>query len=323
MRKPAQLLTCLLATFAACGASAETWPQRPVRVLVGFAPGGTTDIIARKLAVPLAQALGKPVVVENRAGASGMIASGELARAEPDGYTIGMIISSNVSVPAIGRKLNFDPIASFQAVALVGQVPMVFAVSPAVPVANLAEFVQLAKKRPGQLFFSSPGIGLAHHFAGELFKLQAGVDIVHVPYSGAAPALADVVAGQVATSFVAVPTVAGSLESGAVKALGLTGSRRTPRLPQLPTIAESGYPDYEITEWYGLAAPAGTPSAVVGRLNAEINRILDTPEWKQWLRENAVLTPDGRTPADFQKFIENEAAKFRRIAHDAHISEAN
>jgi tripartite-type tricarboxylate transporter receptor subunit TctC len=244
---------------------AQPWPARPIHVLVGFAPGGATDILARKLAGPLGEVLGKPIVVENKTGASGMITAAELARAAADGHTIAMIISSSVSVPAIGRKLDFDPVLSIAPVVLVGQIPLVFAVAPKVPASTLAEFVALAKTKPGEFFFSSPGIGLSHHFAGELFKLRAGVDMTHAPYAGAAPAVAAVIGGQVAGTFAAVPTIAGALASGQVKALGVTGGTRVPRLREVPTIAESGYPNYEITEWYGVAAPAKTPSEIVDR----------------------------------------------------------
>jgi tripartite-type tricarboxylate transporter receptor subunit TctC len=303
-------------------ASAQAWPSsKPIKFLVGFAPGGTTDIIARKLAPALGAALKTTVVVENRPGASGMIASGELARATPDGYTIAMVISSNVSVPATGRKLAFDPIASFDPVVLVGQVPMVFALSNANPANSLAEFVALAKQKPGDYFFSSPGLGLAHHFAAELFKLQAGINITHVPYAGAAPALTDVIGGQVTTSFVAVPTIAPSLAAGKVKALGLSGKVRAPRLPNVAPIAEQGYPSFEITEWYGVSAVAGTPAAVLDRLNEEINKLLDTPEWQQWLRDNAVIRPTERKPSDFLAFIKAEAVKFNQIARDARIQD--
>jgi len=322
MRVFKKITVCMLLCLFATSTYAESWPSKPIKLLVGFSAGGTTDIIARKLASGLSELFGQSVVVENKTGASGMIASAELARARPDGYTIGMVISSNVSVPAIGRAVPFDPIDSFEPLALVGKVPLVLTVNKELPVTTLSDFVNLANERPGEMFFSSPGIGLAHHFAGELLNLQAHINMTHVPYAGAAPALGDVMSNQVQATFAAAPTVIAMGESRA-KPIAISGKHRVPLLPGIATISESGYPDYELTEWFGVLAPAHTPIAIVEQLNVGINKLLNTPEWREWLDQNAVERPAKNSSDDFRAFIKSESEKFVKIAKTAQIKDGN
>ena len=295
------------------------WPSRPVRILVGFAPGGTADILARKLQTPLSARLGQTVIIENRPGASGMSASTEVARAGAEGYTFALVVSTHASLPAINRKLPYDTEADFAPVAFIGSIPLVLMVNPKAPMQTLQDLVARAKATPGTLNYGIPGIGLSHHFAGELLKQQAGIDIVAVSYRGTAPALSDVIAGQVDMTFGTLPAVMGAIGGGLVRPLAITSPQRSTGLPDVPTVAESGYPGFDVSEWFGVVAPASTSSPVIGRLNAEINAVLGEPELQQWLAQNNVVrgttTPDG-----FRSLVTSEIAKLTAIAQKSHIS---
>jgi tripartite-type tricarboxylate transporter receptor subunit TctC len=285
---------------------------------VGFAPGGTADVIARRLQAPLQAALGQSVVVENRTGASGATAAVEVARSASDGHTLGVVVSTHASLPVLREQSPFDPIKDFSPIVLVGQIPLVLVVHPSVPAKDLGELIAMAKRAPGQLNYATPGIGLSHHFAGELLKLRAGVDIAHVPYRGAAPALNDVIGGQVQMTFAAPPAVAGFIEAGRVRPLAITGSARSPALPDVPTIAELGFPGFEVTEWYGVVGPAGLPPPVVQRLNTSINELFASSDQQGWLKQNAVERRY-RTAEEFASFIQSEIEKLRTIAREANI----
>ena len=303
----------------ATGAAAQDWPSRPIRVVVGFAPGGAADAVGRRLQAPLQSAFGQPVAVENRTGASGAIAAVEVARAAPDGHTMGVVVSTLASLPAIRAGTQFDPLRDFTPVVLVGQLPLVLVAHPSLPATNLAELIALARREPGRLNYASPGAGLAHHFAGEMLKLRAGVEIAHVPYRGAAPALTDVVGGQVQLTFAAPPAVAGFIQGGQVRPIAITSSVRSSVMPDIPTVAESGLEGFDVTEWYGVVGPANLPEPIVRRLNATINASLETPEGTAWLRQNAV-DRHHLTPEAFGAFIRNEIEKLGRIAREARIS---
>ncbi|WP_270937361.1 tripartite tricarboxylate transporter substrate binding protein [Falsiroseomonas oryzae] len=318
MRRRLLLGALAAAPLAAPGAMAQDWPSRPIRIVVGFSPGGTADAVGRRLQAPLQAAFGQSVVVENRTGASGAVAAVEVARAAPDGHTLGVVVSTLASLPAMRPDTQFDPVRDFTPVVLVGQLPLLLVVHPSVPATDLAQLIALARRNPGRLNYASPGSGLAHHFAGEMLKLRAGLDIAHVPYRGAAPALADVVSGQVQMTFAAPPAVAGFIQGGQVRPIAMTGAVRSQAMPEIPTVAESGLEGFDVTEWYGIVGPANLPPAVVGRLNQAINASLQTPEQAAWLRQNAV---DRRltSAAEFGAFIRTEIDKLGRIAREARI----
>lgn len=309
----------LLGPGSAPAQTPAPWPNRAVRIVVGFAPGGTADILARKLQTPLSARLGQTVIVENRPGASGMTAASEVARAAPDGLTIGLVVSTHASLPAINRKLPYDAKADFAPVVFVGSIPLVLLVNPSSPWATLGDLLKAAKDKPGSLNYGIPGIGLSHHFAGELLKQRAGVNIVPVSYRGTAPALADVIANQVQMTFGTLPAVTGSIEGGLVRGLAITAPERSAALPTIPTVAESGYPGFDVSEWFGIVAPAGTPAEIVERLNRDINAILGEPELQQWLRQNSV-SRGATTAAGFRDYIASEIDKLSGIAQKSGIS---
>jgi tripartite-type tricarboxylate transporter receptor subunit TctC len=290
-----------------------------VRLLVGFAPGGTADILARRLAGPLSRRLGQTVVVENKPGASGVTAAAEVARSASEGHTFGLAVSTHASLAAISQRLPFDTERDFAPVVFVGSIPFVLVVGRNSPYATLQELVAAAKARPGTLNYGMPGTGLAHHFAGELLKQRTGSDIVAVSYRGTAPALNDVMAGQVQMTFATLPAVMGAIQGGTVKALAITAPQRSNSLPQVPTVAESGYPGFEIAEWFGLVAPAGMTPAVVERMNTETNAVLEEPELQAWMRQNNVIRST-TVSEGFRALIMAEIRKLTAIAQAAHIS---
>jgi tripartite-type tricarboxylate transporter receptor subunit TctC len=291
----------------------QSWPSRPIRVLVGFPPGGTTDILARLLQAPVAASLGQPLVVENKPGAGGLTSTVELVRATPDGHTIAFVVSTHASARALYANVPFDPVADIAPVALIGTLPLVLVVGAASELRSFEEFLAAARRRPGQISYASPGIGLAQHFSGELLKQRAGIDMAHVPYRGAAPAMNDLLGGQIEAGFVALPAALPFVRAQRLRPLAVTSATRADVLPDVPTVAESGFPGYAVTEWYGVVAPSGTPSHVVDRLSAVIHRALDTPELTRWAVENGVER--GRlTPEQFREFLGREVEKLGSIA---------
>jgi tripartite-type tricarboxylate transporter receptor subunit TctC len=295
------------------------WPSRRIRLLVGFAPGGTADIMARKLQQPLADRLGQPIIVENRPGASGINAAVELARAGEDSHTFGLVVSTHAALPAISKKLPYDTEHDFAPVVFIGSIPLVLIVTQSSPFKTLDDLLAAAKAKPGSVNYAIPGIGLSHHFAGELLKQRAGVDITAIAYRGTAPALADVLGGTVNMTFGTLPAVLGAINGGLVRALAITAPKRAEILPQVPTVAESGYPDFDVSEWFGVLATAATPVPVIDRLNAETNMVLATPELQAWMKENNVVRGTTTTEG-FREFILSEIAKFTLIAKKANIS---
>jgi tripartite-type tricarboxylate transporter receptor subunit TctC len=298
------------------GSQAQSWPAQSVRIIVGFAPGGTADILARKLQAPLAIRLGQPIIIENRPGASGAIATAEVAKAT-DAHTFGLVVSTHASLPAINRKLPYDTLRDITPISFIGRIPLILVVKLGLPAKTLPELVSLAKERPGGLNYAHPGIGLSHHFAGELLKQRAGISIMPVAYRGAAPALTDVIANQIDMTFATTPSVRDPVESGLVRALASTGSQRS--MASIPTFAEVGFEGFDVSEWYGIVGPAGTPSAVVRRLSAEINQALDDPQLLDWLLANA-LQRGATTPEGFRDFVAKEIERAKMIAEIAKIS---
>jgi tripartite-type tricarboxylate transporter receptor subunit TctC len=300
---------CLLA----CAAGASEYPERPVTIVVAFTPGGPSDVLARVLGARLHELLGQPFVVENRPGAGGNIAAEVVANAAPDGYTLLMgnngILATNVS---LYKKLGYDPEKDFLPISLIGRQANILVVNPALPANSMAELIALARSRPGQLNFASSGFGTAAHLAGELFKTATKINIVHVAYKGAAPALQDVVAGHVDMMFATAASAVGLIRDGKVRALAVTTPKRTAVLPDLPTVAELGIPGFDAATWHGLVAPAGTSNEVIGTLNFATVAALNDPAVRTSLMELGVDIV-GSTPKEFDAYIKAEIPKWADV----------
>ncbi|HWI83814.1 tripartite tricarboxylate transporter substrate binding protein [Ramlibacter sp.] len=306
-------LACATAALAACSALAQPFPNKPIKLIVGFPPGGGVDIIARTISQPLSERLGQPVIVENRPGAGGNIAAEQVARAPADGHTLLVSAVSSLAISAsLYRNPRYDVLKDFVPVAVVASVPNVLVVHPSVAARSVPELIALAKDNPGKVNFGSAGNGTTVHFAGELFKSMAHVDMVHVPYKGAAPAMSDLLGGQVQLMFDFLSAAAPHIKSGKLRALGVTSATRSPVLPDVPTIAEAGLPGYQVLGSFGLVAPAGTPAEVVARINREVSEIVKLPEVKKRLLAYAA-TPEQQTPAEFAQTLKSEVAKWAKI----------
>ena len=316
-----RLVASLAALMLASGpALAQApYPDHPVRIIVPFPPGGPADVLARIVGDKLAQALGKPFVVENKAGAGGNIGMEQGARAAPDGYTLTLAPVGNLTVaPALYAKLPYDPAKDFAPITVLASVPNVLIVHPSVPAKTVAELVALAKAKPGSLNYASPGNGSIPHLAGELFKRTAGVDIVHIPFNGVAPASNAVLAGEVQMFFAQSSAALPQWRAGKVVALGVATPKRIAAAPDLPTIAEQGFPGFDATSWYAIVAPAGTPPAAIDRLHAEIVRALAEPDVRERIA-GLGAEPVGNSPAEFAAMQRAEAARWTRLAKEANI----
>ena len=314
------LCRCALLVLALCAAlpASAQWPAKPIRIIVSYPPGGGADITARLLAPRLSDALKQQVIVENRGGAGGAIGGDAAAKSAPDGYTF-LLDAANHSVnPSLQAKMPFDTLKDLTPVSLLVQVPNVLVVNPAFPVNSVKELIALVKSKPGAYSFASSGNGSAQHLAAELFKAQAGLFMVHIPYRGGAPAIIDVIAGQIPMFFGNMASAMPHVKSGKVKALAVTGRTRSPALPQLPTIAESGLPGYEVYEWNAFFAPAGTPADIIDRVQRETARALATPEVRERLASLGA-EPVGGTPAELDKFRRSEMQKWAAIIKRAEI----
>ena len=311
------LAIALLGTIAPAHAA---WPERPVRIVVPFTPGGSTDILARAIGERLQAALGQPFVIENKPGAGGSIGATEVARAAPDGYTLLMGHIGTLAVnPSLYRDLAYDPRTSFAPVALVARVPNVLVVNPVVPAKTAQEPVALAKAKPGSLRYASGGNGSAAHIAMEYFKLRTQTDIGHIPYKGTAPAVTDVIGGQVEVIMTGVPAVIQQVKSGKLRALGVSSATAVDSLPGVPTIAAAiGLADFEAVQWYGIVAPARTPESVIATLNREINRALASPALKARLDAEGALA-DPTTAEAFGTMIVNEIARWKPVIEQAQM----
>jgi len=299
--------------FAATAAVAQPYPSKPTRMIVPYPPGGSADILARAIGAKVGEGLGQPVVIDNRPGAGTIIGTEATAKAAPDGYTFMLgTVSSHAINPALNPKLPFDPVKDFTPLALVASIPFAMIVHPSVPAKSVREFVALAKSKPGQLNYSSAGNGTSNHLAGELLKSMAGINIVHVPYKGSAPALNDLIAGQVSLMFDLVLTAAPHIKSGAARGLAVTGAQRSAVLPDLPTVAESGLPGYEVSAWFGIFAPAGLPQPVAKRLNAEFVKVMREPDLKQRLASLGA-DPLTSTPEEFSTYLRSEIDKWAKV----------
>jgi tripartite-type tricarboxylate transporter receptor subunit TctC len=302
----------LLAT-AATGAWAQPYPSKPIRIVVPFAAGGTTDLLARAAAQKLTEAWGQPVVVDNRPGAGGNIGSELVAKAAPDGYTVEMgTVGTHAINASLYARMPYDHVKDFAPIILVATVPNVLVVNPGVPVKSVQELIAYAKANPGKLNFASPGSGTSGHLCGELFKVMAGVQITHIPYKGSAPALQDLLGGQVQMMFDNLPSALPHIKAGKLRALAVTTAARAAALPDLPTVAEAGLPGFEASSWFGLLAPAGTPPDIVARLNAEIAKWLASPDAMEKLLALGANAAGG-SPEDFTKHIAAETAKWQKV----------
>ena len=316
------VLACVLqvpASWSQSGSQSGSWPAKPIRIVVPFAPGGPADLLPRLIGPKLTEAWGQPVVVENKPGAGGNIGMDIVAKSAPDGYTLLIGPSGNLVVnPHLYPNLPYDVVRDFVPITLIASFSNVLVVNPEVPVKSVNELIALAKAKPGTLSFGSPGTGSQPHLGGEFLKLQAGIDIVHVPYSGTAPALRDLLGGQISFMFAQTSSALPQIQSGKLRALGIASPRRSAQLPDLPTIAEGGLPGFEAVSWYALLAPAGTPKDVITKLQLEVARILQLPDIREKLAAQGG-DPAGNTSEQLTAMLRSESARYADIVKRANI----
>ncbi len=312
------LLVLLISTLTPNFAWAQSWPQKPIRMVIPYPPGGPTGVMGRLVATKLPELLGQPVIVDNKPGASGQMGAAEVAKAAPDGYTFLTNASIHVINPHVYSKPMVDPIREFTPVALIGVVPLVMVVPPTQPAKDVKEFIAWARANPGKVNFASASSASAQHLAGEHFKQVTGIDMQHVPYNGSGPALADLVGGHVQLMFDSLPSSMSFIRSGKLKALGASSTKRLAVLPDVPTLIEAGVPDFDLTTWYGVWAPAGTPKDILARMNAEIVRLVVMPDMKEKLAGLGVEA-SAFTPEQFAAFNRTEYERWGRIVRAANI----
>jgi len=299
--------------------AADVYPSKTIRLVVPFAPGGGSDIVARLLSPKMTEALGQTVVVDNRAGASANLGAAMVAKAAPDGYTL-LLANANYTInPSLFKSLPFDPVREFAPVALLANVTNVLAIHPSIPAKSVKELISFAKAHPGQLNFASPGNGTSSHLAGELFRQVAKIEVVHIPYKGATPAITDLIAGQVSFTMASVLSVLPYAKQGRLRMLAVTTAKRSGALPDIPTISEAGLPGFEVSNWYGILAPGGTPRPTVDRLNSELARIARVPDLAEKLAAQGADPATG-TPEEFERFIQAELKKWAAVVRSAGIN---
>jgi tripartite-type tricarboxylate transporter receptor subunit TctC len=309
-----------LALCALSGAFAQTYPTKPIRMVVGFPPGGGTDVVARILAPRLGEQLGQQVVIENRPGATGTVAAAMVAKAPADGYTLMMgHVSVNAIAPSLFRNLGYDVIKDFSPIILTASVPNFVAVHPSFEVKSVKELIAYAKANPGKLTFPSAGNGSTPHLSGELFKTLAGVNLVHVPYKGSGQSMQDLLAGQHLVAFDTVAAASGFVRAGKLRAIGVSSPKRLPDFPDVPTVEEDGVPGYQVATWYGAFAPAGTPPAIVNKLHTEFLRAMQVSEVKHQLAGLGADETVTRTPEEFAVIVRNDTARYAKIVKDANL----
>jgi tripartite-type tricarboxylate transporter receptor subunit TctC len=309
------VLACLLAAPAQ---AQSNYPSKPVRVVVPSTAGGGTDTVARLLAQQLSEKLGQQFYIENKPGAGSMTGIEATARAAPDGYTLVMVASTFTSLHVVRAKMGFDAVKDFSPIAMIVSMPCSLVVHPSLAATSIAELAALARRQPGHLSYATPGLGSTMHMAMELFRTTAGIELVHVPYNGVAPALTDVLGGRVPLMMVNAVSSKGHVESGALRVLAVSGRQRWSLLPNVPTVAESGFPNYEALQWFGLLAPAGTPKEIVTRLHAEITAALRTPRIVNWMATEGGDAA-GSSPDEFRRMIASEVEKWSAVARAANI----
>lgn len=309
-----QSVAVLVLALGYAGAFAQAYPAKPIHLVVPYPAGGPLDIMARAIGQKLTEAWKQPVIVDNRAGAGGNIGADAVAKAAPDGYTLLMgAVATHAINPVLYRKIPYDPIKDFAPVALVAQVPNILVVNPSVPAKSVRELIELARAKPGALNFASGSTGSTGHLAGELFNTMAGVKMVHIPYKGAAPATTDLLSGQVQLMFDNLASALPNVKAGKLRALAVTTLKRSPAVPDLPTIAESGLPGFDLTTWFGLFVPAGTPPEIVAKLNAEVVRALNAKDMRERLEKMGTEPPADNTPEHFAAFVRSEAEKYAKV----------
>ncbi len=307
----------LIALVLSAVASAQTWPSKPIRVVVPFPPGGGTDIIARETSQRVAKATGWTFVIDNKPGAGGNLGVDSVAKSPADGYTLVLGQSSNLAInPTLYSKLPYDPVKDLAPIVLLANAPLVMVTGSSLPYKTLADAVKAAKAKPGQINFASPGNGTVAHLTSELFQKAAGVKTQHVPYKGASQAMTDVIGGNVDLYLSSVPTLIGQIKHGNVRALAVTSAKRVNELPDVPTINESGYKGFDAVTWFGLLAPAGTPKDVIAKLNAEFNKALKLPELNKRLSDEGA-DPAGGTPEQFAALIKDEIPRWGKVVKES------
>lgn len=310
-------IACLGFAIAASHSSAQqAYPTKPIRMICPFPPGGTTDVVARLVAQKLTEAWKEQVIVDNRTGAGGIIGTELAAKSPADGYTVllGSITTHAVN-PALYKKLNFDPVKDFTPVSLVVSSPQLLAVHPSVPAKSVKDLIALAKSKPGQLNYASAGVGTSPHLTFELFKSMAGIDVVHVPYKGTGPAITELIAGQVQMMITGVVALMPHVKSGKLRGLGVTSAKRVAALPDLPTVAESGVPTFDVSSWFGVFLPANTPKPIVTKMNQEIRKIVEIPDVRQRLISLGA-DPATNTPEEFAAYVKSEMARWGKVVRD-------
>jgi len=310
-------ILAILGTTSVPALAADAWPVRPIRLIVPFPPGGSNDIVARLVGAKLTERLGKTVVVDNRAGAAGTIGSEIAVRSQPDGHTL-LIISAAYAYNPMVYKLPYDPVEAIAPVTLLGTGPTSLVINPQLPIKSVGELIALAKAKPGQVYFASAGVGSFTHLSCELFRIMAGIDVVHVPFKGGGPAMLEVMSGRTQYTMGTIVQAMPHIRSGRLKVLGIGSEKRLATLPDTPTIAESGLPGYEASNWWGIIAPAGTPSAVVKRLHTETAAVLKLPEIEKWFVSEGAVGAN-LTTGQFASFILSEMAKWGKVVKAAGI----
>ena len=311
-------LAATIVLLCVADVAGAAFPDHPIKVIHGFGAGGGADILLRTIIPAISENLGQPIIVDYRTGAGGNLAMDAVAKSAPDGYTLLMGTPGLATNPSLYSKLPFDPAKDFAPISLVGTVPNVLVVNPAVPARSVKELIELAKRKPGTLNYASPGVGTSLHLAGELFKLDTGTDIVHIAYKGGAPAQTDVMGGQVQMMFNVLPSALPQIQAGTLRALAVTGRTRSESLPDVPTMVEAGVPGYSALTWNGLLAPAGTPPDVVARLNDAVVKAMRSPAMKELLAKIGT-EPAWDTPEEFAAFLREETAKWSQVIRASHI----
>jgi tripartite-type tricarboxylate transporter receptor subunit TctC len=319
LKRILQSLALSCAAMAATAAWAAPYPDKPIRMIVPAAAGGAADTLARMIGRGLTEKFGQPVVIENKPGAAAIVGMSAIAKAPADGYTLGMTFSGAMSInPSLYQQLPYDPVQDFAPITIVAVSPLVIAVSPKLGPKSLGEFLALAKKDPGKLTFGSAGTGSTQHLSMELLKSTAGVDMLHVPYKGSSAALVDVQSGLISAVSDNAITLVPLIQSGQLVPLAVETAQRIQSLPQVPTVAESGYPGFQAAGWYGLLAPAGTPQPIVAQLNAALREMVDKPDFTQWLRQQG-MEPQTDTPEGFGRYISQEKDKWAQVIKTAKV----
>jgi tripartite-type tricarboxylate transporter receptor subunit TctC len=318
-----RLFACALAFAAVIGGglspalhAEQGWPSKPVKLVVGYAAGGATDVLARLVAVKLGEGLGQPVVVENRAGANSNVGAEVVAKAAPDGYTLYVYTIANTINASLYDKLAYDPAKDFELIGMIAKIPNVLVVNPALPVKTVADYIRFGKESASGVTFASSGSGSSIHLSGEIFRMRSGMKMLHVPYRGSAPAVTDLLGGQVQSMFDNTPSAMPHVKAGKLRAIAVTSAQRLPLLPDVPTVSESGFPGFDVQSWFAIAAPTGTPRAVTDKLNAALNKALAAPDVRQRMNDLAA-TPEPGTPEQVRTFAMSEIKRWREVVQQS------